>query len=413
VSNGSVRVGAACLLMVASVVTWRRGEIFEGSLDPVVLGKALAGILALIFAFAAAQGAGNARHRLGTGTLWFLAALLVSSLLGALAYGAVVASGVIAVRVAVLAATVFFLLRAVAGLAVLSAVVRACGLVAAVSAVTGVTSLSAGRLFGGVPPLHANDLALLAGIVVLWVTWRVVLGETTWAAVLVGGAFLGIVWVTGSRTGLIAVLLGVAVMALFLRRPRVGLVVGALVLTAVGAVAVVVTGAVTEFLQRGGTGTSTLESRFIAWTAARSWAESVWQWSFGGGLSVKLIPVDGQWWEEQLLDSSWVSALVQAGVVGIVAAGTWTAWALIGTMRAPRPHRILFVGLLTFLLARSVLESGLFDATPAFLVLVAVSLLGEGASRARLQREAAASETVPRDPAAPVSVAGVPPHASR
>jgi O-antigen ligase len=405
----SARVGAACLLMVASVVTWRRGELFAGSLDPVVAGKALGGVLALVLAFVAAHDARPGRHRLGTGTLWLLAALLVSSVLGALAHGTLVASGIVAVRVAVLAATVFYLLRAAPGVEVLAGIVRACALVAAVSALTGVASLSDGRLFGGIPPLHANDLALLAGIVVLWVAWRVVLGEAGWVMPMVGATFLGIVWVTGSRTGLIALVLGVAVMALFLRRARVGLVVGSLVGTAAAVVAVVLTGAVAEFLQRGGTGTSTLESRFIAWTAARSWAESAWQWAFGGGLSVKLIPVDGQWWNEQLLDSSWVSALVQAGIVGLVVAGAWAAWVLIGALRAPRPHRILFVGLLAFLLSRSVLESGLFDATPAFLVFVAVSLLAEGASRTRLRREVAEPGILPPDRTFPGPAAGASP----
>ena len=53
----------------------------------------------------------------------------------------------------------------------------------------------------------------------------------------------------------------------------------------------------------------------------------------------------------------------------------------------PAQHRILFQGLLVFVVGRSVLESGLFDATPALLVLVAVSLLAEGGSRSRLRDE--------------------------
>ncbi|WP_324276049.1 hypothetical protein [Blastococcus brunescens] len=108
----TVRVGAAAFLMVASTVVWRRGEVFSGSVDPVVLGKALCSVLALAFAFLAAQAAGSRRSRLGTGTLWFVGAVLVSSVLGAFAHGTLVASAVIAVRVAILAATVFFLLRA-------------------------------------------------------------------------------------------------------------------------------------------------------------------------------------------------------------------------------------------------------------------------------------------------------------
>ena len=302
--TASVRVGATCLLMVASTVVWRRGEVFSGSVDLVVLGKAFCGVLALLLAFVTAQAAGSNRHRLGTGTLWFLGAVLVASLLGALGHGTLVAGAVIAVRVAILAATVFFLLRAAPAVEVLRAVVVSCGVVAALAAVTGLPSLSSERFFGGIPPLHPNGLALLAGVVVLWTAWRTVLGETGWRNALLGAGYLALVWLTGSRTGLLMLLLAVLVMALHLRRPRVGLVVGALVTAAVGSVAVVATGAVGGFVERDGAGTSTLDSRFVAWSAARSWAESWWQWAFGGGLSVKLIPVDGRWWNEQLLTAA-------------------------------------------------------------------------------------------------------------
>ncbi|CCG01729.1 hypothetical protein [Blastococcus saxobsidens] len=383
----TARIGLACLLMVASTVVWRRGEVFAGSVDPVVLGKALCALLALVLAFIAAQTAGADRQRLGTGTLWLLGIVLVGSVLGALEHGTLVASAVAAARVAVLGATVFFLSRAAPALQVLRAAVASCGLVAAFAAATGIPSLLGGRFFGGIPPLHPNGLALLAGVVVLWAAWRTVLGEARWRHALLGGGYLAVVWLTGSRTGLLMLALALVVMALHLRRPRVGLVVGGLVAVAVGSVVVVATGAVGGFVERDGVGTSTLESRFIAWSAAQSWAESWWQWVFGGGLSVKYIPVEGQWWDEQLLDSSWVSALVQAGLLGLATAGTWAMWTGLGALRAPRPHRVLCLGLLTFLLGRSLLESGLFDATPEFLLFIAVSLLVERGSRADLQED--------------------------
>lgn len=391
-TTASPRVGLACFLMVASTVVWRRGDVFSGSLDPVVVGKALCGLVALLLALFAAQAAGTSRYRLGTGTLWFFGVMLVASLLGALGHETLLPSAVIAVRVAILVATVVLLLRAAPAFLLLRAIVVSCGLVAAVAAVTGLPSLMSGRFFGGIPPLHPNGLALLAGVVVLWAAWRTALGEARWSNALLGGGFLALVWLTGSRTGLLMLVLGVVVMVLHVRRPRVGLVVGALVTAALGSVAVVATGAVTGFVTRDGTGTSTLESRFVAWGAAQSWAESWWQWAFGGGLSIKYIPVDGQWWDEQLLDSSWVSALVQTGILGLLVTGIWAVWAVAGAVRAPRPHRVLFLGLLTFLLGRSLLESGLVEATPEFLLFVAVSLLAEGGSRTRLQEEAAVSD---------------------
>ena len=380
------RVRLVALLIVLAAVTWRRGEYFSGSLDPVVLAKALVSMVALGLALLLAQA--GPRRRLGTGTLWWLGVLLGASVLGAVTAGHAVAGGVVAVRVAVLAATVFLLLRAAPAAQVLTAIAWACGVTAAFAAVTGAGSYVAeGRLAGGIPAISPNDLALLAGIAVIALAWRLVLDELSLPALFASMFLLGVVYATGSRTGLLVLLVAVALVLAGIRRPRVELVVAALVLAASTVVAVVATGAVSGFAARGGDGSSTLDSRYIAWRASLTWADSDWQQFFGGGFSVKIIRVRGQFWDTQPLDSSWVSLLVQAGIVGLVVAGLWMLWVVRGMRRAPREHRILFQGLLVFVIGRSVLESGLFDATPALLVLVAVSLLAEGGSRLRLRDE--------------------------
>ncbi|HEX2072702.1 MAG TPA: hypothetical protein VHF92_02860 [Geodermatophilus sp.] len=375
------------LLLVAATVGWRRGQYFSGSVDPVVLGKAALSVLALVLAFLAAQS--GPRRGLGTGSLWVLAVVLGGSVFGALTSGTPLAGGMVAVRVAVLAGAVFFLLRSATAQEAFTALAWACGSVALVAAATGLARGNSDRLEGGLPPLTPNELALLAGLVVLFVAWRVVLGEAGPPGAVVAAGALGVIWASGSRTGLLVLLLAVLVVVAHVRRPRVGLVVGGLVLAAVGSVAVVGTGALTAFLERDGTGISTLQSRFIAWDAARTWAETGWQLAFGGGLSVKIIRVEGQWWTEQPLDSSWVSALVQAGLLGLAVAAGWVLWVLHGALRAPRRDRALFLGLLVFLLGRSVVESGLFDATPAFLAFLSVALLAEGGSRRRRAGEPA------------------------
>jgi O-antigen ligase len=323
-------------------------------------------------------------------------------------HGTLLASGLVAVRVAVLAAAVFFLLRGSGVIEVLSSLTLACGIVGAVAALTGLPSAATGRLQGGLPPLSPNELALLAGFVVVYVAWRTVLGEFTWRLAAPGVIALGIVWASGSRTALLMLLAALAVMALHIRRARVGLVVGALILGGLGAITALTTGVLSGFLERNGTGVSTLQSRFIAWDAAFGWANSLWQLVFGGGLSVKIIQVQGQWWNEQPLDSSWVSLLVQTGVLGLVVSAGWVLWVLRGVLRAPRAHRALFLGLWVFLVGRSLVESGLFDATPAFLGLFALSLVAEGGTRARLREEARppAARTMPQyggDPPVPPS----------
>jgi hypothetical protein len=375
----------AALLVVVGSVGWRRGEYFTGSLDPVVVAKAVVSLLAL--GLAALLAGSGARRRVGTGSLWWLGLLLSSSVLGAVTAGHLVAGGVVAVRVALLGVTVLLLVRAAPAVDVLTAMVRACVAVAVVAALTGLPSYADGRLAGGVPAIDPNELALLAGLGVLHLTWRTVLGRAGAPAAAAAGVLLGVVWATGSRTALLVLVVAVLVMAVHIRRPRVGLVVSGLVLTGSTAVALVATGAVASFLSRGGDGTSTLGSRFIAWRAALTWAGSDWQTVFGGGLSVKVIRVRGQYWDTQPLDSSWVSLLVQAGWFGVLVATGWVLWTTRGVLSAPRAHRVLFLGLLTFLLGRSVLESGLFDASVAFLLLLAVSLLAEGGSRERLRAE--------------------------
>ncbi len=377
---------AVALLLVVVTVGWRRGEYFTGSLDPVVLAKA--GLSALALAGAFLLAASGPRLRLGTAWLWWLGVVLGCSLFGALASGDLAAGGTVAVRVAVLGATVHLLLRAAPGLQVVTALAVACGLVAAVAAVTGLPTLAEGRLAGGLPALSPNELSLLAGVVVLVLGWRTVLGRAGWADAVTGAAFLGVIWATGSRTGLLMLLVALAVMALYLRRPPVGLVVGGLLLGGLVVVGAATTGVLTAVATRDGDGVGTLESRFIAWRAALDLPQSAWQEVFGGGMALKVIPIKGQWWDEQPLDSSWVSLLVQAGVLGLAVGLGWVLWALRGAAGTPRPVRVLFLGLLVFVVGRSTVESGMFDATPAFLLFAAVSALTERGSADRLAAEA-------------------------
>jgi O-antigen ligase len=383
---GTPVLGLAALLMVLGAVDWRRGAYFAGSVDPVVLSKALVSGLGLLLAFGLASA--GTRHRLGTLSVWLLGLVLGSSVWGALTAGQLVGGGVMAVRVTVLGATVFFLLRAAPALEVLRRTAWACGAIAVVASLTGLPGMTDGRLAGGLPAMDPNALALLAGIPLVFLAWRTVLGEAGWAIAAGGSYFLAVLWLTGSRTALLMLLFGVAAMAVQIRRPRVGLVVGGLVVLALGTVAAVATGVFAGFAHRGGDGTSTLDSRFIAWRAAAVWADSTWQTVFGGGLNVKIIPVTGQYWKTQPLDSSWASLLVQTGLLGLLVAAGWVCWVARGVLRAPHPHRVLFVGLWVFLVGRSLLESGLFDASPAFVLFLAVSLLTEGASRQRLRVEA-------------------------
>jgi hypothetical protein len=374
------------LLLVATTVGWRRGEYFTGSLDPVVVAKGALSVAALLMAFLMVPR--GARYRTGTGSLWALAVLLAVTAFGALTYDQLLAGGVLIVRLTILALTVFLLLRVFSTEQFFTAVAWSCGGVAAAATITGRDTISSGRLSGGMPEIDPNELALLACIVVLYVAWQVVLGRLGVFPPIAAVVALGIVWATGSRTALLMLLPALVVMALHARRARVGLVVGGLGLASLaGLVLTLHADALAGFLERDAAEGSTLDSRYIAWDAATRWADDTWQLLFGGGLSVKIIRVQGQYWETQPLDSSWFSLVVQAGILGTLLAGLWALWSLRGSLHAPRPQRALFLGTLVFVLGRSIFESGLFDATPAFLLLIAVSLLAEGGSRRRLPEE--------------------------
>ena len=157
--------------------------------------------------------------------------------------------------------------------------------------------------------------------------------------------------------------------------------------------AVLATSAVTDMLLRGGSqNVTTLSSRTIAWQAALTMDTSTYQRWFGGGLTLKHIPVSGQYWQTQLLDSSWVSGLVQTGILGLVVIGLWVLTTSVAALRTPRPWRPLWLGLLVFIVLRSLLESGLFDASTSFIVFALVSLASERSVRAAVVDEAAASD---------------------
>lgn len=399
------RVLLVTLLVVASTVSWRRAQYFSGSLDPVVVAKGLLSVLALWLAYSAARHA-PVRRRLGSGSLWLLAALLSGSVFGAFTNGSLASSGVVAIRVLIVGLTVYLLLRVSTAEQAFAALAWSCGAIALVAAASGWPARTAGRLAGGIPPLAPNELALLSAVVVLYVGWRAVVGRPRWSGAVAGFGALAIMWETGSRTAMLVLLLALVVMALHVRRPPVGLVVGGLVVVGIGGMVLAASGAASGFLQRGATGTSTLDSRMIAWRAAWSWAPTLWQTAFGGGLSVKIIPVAGQFWTKQPLDSSWVSIFVQGGVLGFTVAAAWAVWVLYGALRAPRDLRALLLPALVFLVGRSLLESGLFDATPAFLGFFAVSLLVEGGSRVRLNAEVASTGAV--SPPVPPIVAAPP-----
>lgn len=88
---------------------------------------------------------------------------------------------------------------------------------------------------------------------------------------------------------------------------------------------------------------------------------------------------------------------MQTGLVGLTLTVLWVVVTLGSAFRTPRPWRPLWVGLVVFIGLRSLLESGLFDASTSFIVFAMVSLMSERATRTAPDPGAPAGDAAPHD----------------
>jgi hypothetical protein len=364
-----------CLLLLVSSVAWRKGTYYSGGVDIVVLSKAMLGLVALALAGTAPQQ-GTPWSRLPLGPVPWMTLYLAVTTVGGFLHGTGFSTAVLSGRVAIVTVTAVLVVRAYPAGAILSALTSAMLLLAAFASLTGVGSLaSTGRLYGGVPPLNANEIALLISVPLVCIMWRCVHRIASWPDVAMIVPALGVIWLTGTRTGLAA--LALAFIVLVLMAPRIPIVLFCCGVLAVPMTLYVLffTPLLTTYATRGDTASVlTLNSRTVAWNAALHYADSLPAQVLGVGLAVKEIPVSAMYRSDQVLDSTWVSAFVQAGVLGtalLVILVLTTAGRVITS--AP-PMRSLSVALLLLLVARSFLESGTFDASATYVTFLLVAL---------------------------------------
>jgi len=127
-------------------------------------------------------------------------------------------------------------------------------------------------------------------------------------------------------------------------------------------------------LRGGGEQVATLSNRTIAWQAAFNLDRDGWQTWFGQGLAQKKINVPGQWWETQLLDSSWISALVQGGYLGVAIVVLLGILTILLAAFGPRSKGSIWLGLAVLTIFGGFLESGLFDGSIQFMVFLVAAL---------------------------------------
>jgi hypothetical protein len=370
---GTVRAYLSLLLLVVGVVSWRRRTYFDGGFDPVVVIKAMLVTLAVLLAITIPKRV--AWERLPTGILAILIIYSVETTVGGWASGSIFSAAVLSVRLLLTASVIIVLVAKYEGLelfAMLRNVMLAVGLV---SMATGGTST--GRLTGGIPPLSPNELALLFGVTVLSLAWTLLHGNGPRFGGLALVLLLAAVFLTGSRTGLAFLIVALIAMVVQCRRVPIMAFFAAVAVIPAMVYIIGATGVVSTFADRGGEGNiTTLSSRTIAWSAAFDQGDNIPEKLFGGGLALKQIPVAGQYWNQQTLDSTWISALVQGGYLGVVLLIMWVFAAMGASFRSARPERLLWTSLLIFVVGRSFLESGMLDSTAAFLVFFTVCLVG-------------------------------------
>ena len=371
-----LRLYVIFLLLLVASVAWRKGTYFSGGVDAVVLAKAGLTVLAFLIAMLTPRPPGAWATIRAAPLLWLTAYLSVATV-GALLDDGALPSFVLAARVGLLAVTLLLVLLSHPWLTVVSALAGSMLLLAAVGALTGLGSLAEeGRLYGGIPPLNANEICFLVSVPLVITFWRCVNEGGRWFEYAAVPALLGVVWLTGARTGLAALVL--ALLVVLALTPRIPSAVAALCAVAAPVVVYVAffTTALSEFAGRGGIESIvTLNSRTVAWRSALDYHDTWVGHVFGGGLALKQVPVSAAYRSEQILDSTWVSAILQSGYFGLSLLLFILVSTVLAAIRVRSPHKSVVLALIAMMVVTSIVESGLFDTTPTFILFFVIVLL--------------------------------------
>jgi hypothetical protein len=215
-------------------------------------------------------------------------------------------------------------------------------------------------------------------VVVMWLAGQF----SGWATLMVTCIAVIILYLSHTRTALLALVLGIIVAGLSMiateARVRKMFVSAGIVITLV---AVTLSGVVTTWLLRG-EGTQQLTSltgRTSSWGAVVSIPRNLFQTLFGLGLSNKQV-------NGLPIDSNWLACFLDQGLFGVVVSAVALLFVLVSAYFQPRGvRRSLALFLATYCLVASFTETGFSDASTYLLALtLAASLLvTSGASRRR------------------------------
>ena len=378
------------ILLIATAAPWQTNRVTAAGVVTVTSGTDAAKLVVTTIAFVLAF-MGRSRS---VSFPWPVKALLVYasiSVLGAFTGPDVMSSLYRSVRLMMVVLAVTWAAsrlprRRLAFLAVLFA--TAICVFAIVGAEAGLVAKVDGRLGGYIPPLQANDLAIIAASgalcgLVLWM--RGELRRSVFAvAIAIALVTLALTESRASIIGLVVALLVLGVPRLEKRGPIiVGIMIAAFTVT-VFIQANTSAQPITAALTHNGTTstTSTLTSRTSEWQSVGALNVTYPEKLFGQGLADKTVPVDLPYTAYASLDGTWPSAYLSAGILGAltlagaVLVAAWSAW---------RRRDGFALALIALLLTNSLVEDTFNDVSTSVVLFISLGL-----ANAALERQARA-----------------------
>ncbi|WP_327249816.1 O-antigen ligase family protein [Streptomyces sp. NBC_01320] len=261
----------------------------------------------------------------------------------------------------------------------------------------GFNPLRSGRLYGFLPPTHPNIVGAIAGLamIVLFVPWARGDKLVRWQGISLLLLTAGVV-LSGSRTSILATAFGLCV-ALVQRSTRGKgvpvLYCCVLLITLNSLFGNPLHSLYTRESARGSEFIDiTFTGRTERWATAIEVERTVPQTLFGKGMAVKSVPSPHAFTAEEPLDGSWVSAFVQAGLLGLAALLVgFVLFLTAGHGRLRRLRDPVLVGVVGFVVLHSIFESSLNDVSVVLPALVAL-----GATRSSAPTDEAPTPRVPR-----------------
>ena len=372
----SATLTAVFLLLMTATLSWRRAQYFSGQLDIVVIGKSALLVFALliaIWAYNRTRYLRSSTYRVPAPAFVIIALYLSFSAIASMLHASSLSSVSLALRAIISAFVIITLFHIADPLLIISAMARVMAVIVVMIAVTG--TIDEGRLAGRIPPISPNEIAFLASVSMLYFAWRFINVRASVVNGLSSVVLAIILLLTQSRSGIL--LAGVALCYILIRgRGDAAVKTIAVCLALCGALYVALfTNLLYDFGSRGDSASlRTVGTRTIAWQAVINTPRSMPETLFGKGLATKKVAVSGQFWTSQILDSSWISAFVQAGIIGLAIMVALLAYVAIQAVKSARPLADLYVALVIFIMARSVTESGLLDTSTSFIVLMVVAI---------------------------------------